>query len=792
MTLRIVPRPHAQSRISNFGGPFGPLEFAQACYAEGSRCERLSTAARRMPDASVRNDRENSGNPLGPPHSRQPLTERSTEPSIPDPANYLQPTMADFSLRRIASTARAARAWRPAALSVLKNGVMSRRRNDVAGFTDSDHLRFAAQWLLQAQDASSDGGVAGRYTLSRGWTSSYPETTGYIVPTLLALESEGFAGCKDRAARCIDFLLGVQLSSGAFPGMEIEENREEPSVFNTAQILNGLTAWHSATQDERTLLAARRAADWLVATQESDGAWRKHLYGNRTYTYMAHAGCWLAEFGAHVADQRYLNSAASHLEWVLGHVNPETGWINDCGFGDDSDGQCAVTHTIAYTIWGILLMSQLLHDDRGIAVARRAALAVARRLEVSRWLPGKLDWRWRARASYACLTGNAQMALIWLELHRLDWDPALLSAACKAIDLVKAAQPMTANDYGIRGGIGGSDPIWGDYIPLAYPNWAAKFFIDALLAKRNAIAALAESARSRGFTRDVPPDVPRELPTSVPLRDNKLRIVMLSSERSPKVEQFFEAWSSWGFQPTAVVCTQEMSPTVSERVLGYLRDFGFRSLLLRIIGRRTVPAPEPPRQGTIPTSGASVPEYCAEHGIPVISVSDLKASTNLEQVRAIGADVFVYAGCGILRRATLDLARLGTLNAHMGLLPVMRGMNVAEWSVLYGVPTGCTVHLIDDGIDTGDIIAFHAVNPDGAITIDQLRQLVDRAQIALLGDVVRWTVRDGVLPPRRSQRSDEGRQFFAMHDDVRNELQRVLADRARKSPAREADAGLVA
>jgi methionyl-tRNA formyltransferase len=212
---------------------------------------------------------------------------------------------------------------------------------------------------------------------------------------------------------------------------------------------------------------------------------------------------------------------------------------------------------------------------------------------------------------------------------------------------------------------------------------------------------------------------------------------------------------------------------------------------LRIIGRHTVPAPEPPRQGTIPTSGAGVPEYCAEHGIPVISVSDLKAPANLGKIRAIGADLFVYAGCGILRRSTLELARLGTLNAHMGLLPIMRGMNVAEWSVLFGVPVGCTVHLIDDGIDTGDIIAFHAVNPDGAGTIDQLRQLVDRAQIALLGDVVRWTVRNCALPPRRSQRSDEGRQFFAMHDDVRNELQQVLAEDTGKMITHAVDAGLV-
>src|SRR5947209_20474550 len=50
-------------------------------------------------------------------------------------------------------------------------------RNTRRGFSDNDHLRDAAQWLASAQDSQADGGVAGRYRLDRGWTSSYPDTT---------------------------------------------------------------------------------------------------------------------------------------------------------------------------------------------------------------------------------------------------------------------------------------------------------------------------------------------------------------------------------------------------------------------------------------------------------------------------------------------------------------------------------------------------------------------------------------------------------------------------------------
>lgn len=53
--------------------------------------------------------------------------------------------------------------------------------------SDETHLLAAIKWLCQAQDASEDGGVVGRYRLDRGWTSSYPETTGYIIPTFVSL-----------------------------------------------------------------------------------------------------------------------------------------------------------------------------------------------------------------------------------------------------------------------------------------------------------------------------------------------------------------------------------------------------------------------------------------------------------------------------------------------------------------------------------------------------------------------------------------------------------------------------
>src|SRR6185503_15373151 len=115
-------------------------------------------------------------------------------------------------------------------------------------------------------------------------------------------------------------------------------------------------------------------------------------------------------------------------------------------------------------------------------------------------------------------------------------------------------------------------------------------------------------------------------------------------------------------------------------------------------------------------------------------------------VRNLAPDLLVHAGAGILRADLLAIPRLGTLNAHMGILPRYRGMNVAEWSRLLGGPTGCTVHFVDTGIDTGAIICVRRVDVSGCTTIGALRQRVDEAQIDLLGDVVREVLARGQKP----------------------------------------------
>jgi hypothetical protein len=237
--------------------------------------------------------------------------------------------------------------------------------------------------------------------------------------------------------------------------------------------------------------AALRAADWLLSVQDEDGAFRRYSYKGVPSSYTAHASCWLAELGIHTGRKRYLGAATRHLDWVLKHYAARDSWFELCGFDTKEHfGSLATTHTIAYTIFGVLYMSQLLGRDDGIEAARSAALSVLRCAESEGRVPGVLNSKWHPAAEYTCLTGNAQLALIWFRLFELDDDIRYVNAAINALEEVKRAQVMHLKDDGLHGGIAGSAPIWGHYLHFALPNWAAKFFIDAMVMKKQVTKSL--------------------------------------------------------------------------------------------------------------------------------------------------------------------------------------------------------------------------------------------------------------------------------------------------------------
>ena len=364
--------------------------------------------------------------------------------------------------------------------------------NDALGLlckvqTLETHLKEAMMWLCHAQDAAGKKGVARSYSLRwkrdhnrRGWLGAYPETTGYIIPTFFNYVAySGDNNFRERAIRMAWWEVEVQMECGAVQGATVDFP-PTPAVFNTGQVLFGWCRAYRETGDDRFIIAAQKAAEFLLNAQDSDGAWRRHgseFARQGVNLYDARTAWGLLEASKITGEGIYRDSAIRNLEFVLSRQYPN-GWFPDCCLDDNNS---PLLHTIAYTMEGVLEAGVILKEPRYIEAARRAADALLVNQESDGSLAGRFNSQWAPIGHWSCLTGDAQTSVVWLRLFQLTGDSKYLNAARRMNRYLMGTQDLSATDPGIRGGIKGSHPIWGEYAPYEFPNWASKFFADALL-----------------------------------------------------------------------------------------------------------------------------------------------------------------------------------------------------------------------------------------------------------------------------------------------------------------------
>ena len=350
----------------------------------------------------------------------------------------------------------------------------------------AEALRSVVDWILNAQ--RPDGGVAAYYSLFTGYSDSYPEVTGYIIPTLYDFSRlSGDPAAIHATERATRWLLSLQMPSGAFPGGLHRSDRgpdsdAQPSVFNTGQILQGLGRAHIETNNEtrhaEILERAVAAGDWLAAIQQPDGSWTgESAYQGAAHTYYSMVSWALAQLAAESGDPRHAAAADRNINWVLAHVQP-SGWID----GINLRGHPAYLHFIAYAIQGTLECGILRRRDDAIQAAAKPAWVLLRKFETHKRLLGTYEPDFRGGQKFSCLTGNAQMSCVWLRLFEVTGDLRYLNAALKMNEMLKQLLPVQGR--GVVGGVAGSCPIWCAYQPMRFISWGCKFLADALMLEQ--------------------------------------------------------------------------------------------------------------------------------------------------------------------------------------------------------------------------------------------------------------------------------------------------------------------
>lgn len=167
-------------------------------------------------------------------------------------------------------------------------------------------------------------------------------------------------------------------------------------------------------------------------------------------------------------------------------------------------------------------------------------------------------------------------------------------------------------------------------------------------------------------------------------------------------------------------------------------------------------------------------EVIKNNNIPCMLVPDIVDDKSLSYLRTTHPDVIIPLGIGIIRDNLLEIPEIGILNHHMGLLPKYKGMNVLEWSLFHNDPIGVTIHFIDAGIDTGDILLQKNIPIDSGDTIASLRAKSIPISVEGFAEVIEKLAEGSMQPIKQTE--GEGKQYFVMHRRVKDFTEKQLQE----------------
>jgi methionyl-tRNA formyltransferase len=118
-----------------------------------------------------------------------------------------------------------------------------------------------------------------------------------------------------------------------------------------------------------------------------------------------------------------------------------------------------------------------------------------------------------------------------------------------------------------------------------------------------------------------------------------------------------------------------------------------------------VTTPDKPKGRGLHEQSSAVSQVASEFNIPQVKPTKHRDPEFLKQLRALDADLYVVVAYKILPLEVISIPRLGAFNVHASLLPKYRGAAPLNWAIMNGeTETGITTFLLEQGIDTGNIL----------------------------------------------------------------------------------------
>ncbi len=150
-----------------------------------------------------------------------------------------------------------------------------------------------------------------------------------------------------------------------------------------------------------------------------------------------------------------------------------------------------------------------------------------------------------------------------------------------------------------------------------------------------------------------------------------------------------------------------------------------------------------------------------EQKIAVRKVNDLNSKQAEAIIREFAPDYLLLLGSGIIRKNILSLPKHFAVHCHHGYLPDFRGVSTAEWSVYFTGQVYITTHIVDPGVDTGDILKRKPIPLTREDSIASMRLKCREHSVELILDTFK-DLESGDYKTHK-QTAEEGKQYFQMH-----------------------------
>jgi methionyl-tRNA formyltransferase len=187
-------------------------------------------------------------------------------------------------------------------------------------------------------------------------------------------------------------------------------------------------------------------------------------------------------------------------------------------------------------------------------------------------------------------------------------------------------------------------------------------------------------------------------------------------------------------------------------------EFAIPSLEALVTGQtpilQVITQPDRPQGRGRKVAASPVKVLAASRGLPIYQPERIRNRETIERIAAVAPACIVVVAYGqLLPAELLEIPPLGAINVHASLLPKYRGPAPMHWSLIQGEEkTGVTTMLLDDGMDTGDILLQREIAINRAETAGSLYDRLAKEGAELLVETLQRLGR-GTLEPKTQDHS---------------------------------------